>query len=445
MTSPWPYLISSALLYAISFLFPVYCWWCVFLFLVPLFYYMFTNPCSLTFLHGFVWGLLYWSLLLFGLWQFLFSQASSFFMALGASLFFVSYLSLWSGVWVWLSARSMLITTWLYFEFIWRGVLIIFGTWQGMPISYPLLPLAQCPQLLQLVPMLGTSFLNFLLILFSYCCAVMLTKRHAFIASGVAALSLLPFIIGWAVFKREQPPAWLERVVCVTAHKGNGKWLTSRAIMEKLQQAHAKHPDADIFVLPESALPHPLFDDDYCLSMWYDNAVQVEATIVLGAYHKVDEKLFNSFYVLQGCRITHCYDKTSLLPFAEKLVDFWCPLLSLHNLFASDWVELSAGMRPRAPLQLANGLHFVPYICSELFFSTTKSKENVSSHSCPLICLVNDSWFPAYMQKLLFLNARLTALMWQQEILYCSYAYQCHIGKLGAINTCPRPTNRPNP
>src|SRR5579863_5418484 len=64
MLSVWFLLMTSAVLYALPFLWSDYFWWLIFLFPVPLLYV--THRVNFSFIHGYVWGCIVFALHLSG-------------------------------------------------------------------------------------------------------------------------------------------------------------------------------------------------------------------------------------------------------------------------------------------------------------------------------------------------------------------------------------------
>jgi len=96
----WLLLLLSAWLLNAAFFNPHYCSWCVFLFLIPIFYLAIINPSILSFKEGFYWGALFFSFHFYAFGQLIIERAEGRY-KLGALLFLIMYCALHAGLWFW--------------------------------------------------------------------------------------------------------------------------------------------------------------------------------------------------------------------------------------------------------------------------------------------------------------------------------------------------------
>ena len=167
-THKWTLLILSAVLYGAAFIGSQWLWWCAFFCFVPL-YYVGTVQ-RLSFLDGFLWGLLVWILHIHGvLYSIIVMAQGPLWLRLIPSVFIVVYQAFFVGVWFWGTDKLISIarvtnsyvrliiwvaTSYSYFYWVLHYCLCIFNYWEGYIMMYPLLPLAEYPALLFSWPLL---------------------------------------------------------------------------------------------------------------------------------------------------------------------------------------------------------------------------------------------------------------------------------------------------
>ena len=228
----WTLLISSALLYAAAFMFSPLTWWVVFICFVPLFYAGVTRIPS--FKEGFFFGILVWTLHIHGILYSIFIMAKGpFLLRLLPSVFILIFQAFFVGVWFFLAstlirllhARLLLKfliwvgTAWLYFYFLETSCLAVFNTWEGYSLMFPLLPLAEKPQLLTWMPRIGSSALLLLLVSSNALIAACFLVTRVTYKMALLLLGLAPWLFqAYRAPKPEPTPAWLQRVVWVPGH-----------------------------------------------------------------------------------------------------------------------------------------------------------------------------------------------------------------------------------
>ena len=150
---------------ALAFVYPPILWCLAFIFLMPLFYSQ--GRMQLPAPNGFVWGNIFFGLHFMAVIPLLIRMRegwSSIFGYLALVLFF----SLFSALWFWLAnfikrvtgasaTISFAVASFFFFTFLYRACLFLFGRVEGIIFLYPLIPLAQMPQTLVLLPWIGAE------------------------------------------------------------------------------------------------------------------------------------------------------------------------------------------------------------------------------------------------------------------------------------------------
>ena len=174
----WMILASSALIFGLALIISPYLWWGSFICFVPLFYLGSQHP--LSFKDGFFYSGLLWGIGGFGILQTLFLIGTGpLWIRIIPSIAIVLIQAFFGGLWVWSTSTFLsraqidspylrlvlwTFTTGLYFYWVIHLSLGMFNTWEGYFLLYPLLPLAEQPALLSLMPLLGKGILMWLLL-----------------------------------------------------------------------------------------------------------------------------------------------------------------------------------------------------------------------------------------------------------------------------------------
>lgn len=432
-------IITSALLYSLSFIFPAYACFGISLFLVPLFYAVLRYK-TLTFMHGLVWGILVFLIQYHALFWFFIQHGHGAVKSVAWFLFMV-YIAAYAGAWFWLSTKlssyscplfMWCLTTLGYFYIMTTSVLWIFGKVEGILFSFPLVPLAHNPSFLSLLPWLGKFPLFAILILTAACLTLgMTTRRPIFFLLSIFFLT--PFLYGCLISeKREKIPNWLDKIGFIKPPKlqNYDPWSYAENIMQQIIAVQKNNSNIQIIIGPESTFPFALNECSRSLAMWCENSLNPAIHLLIGSHAKGrNGKLFNSLYWIHQGRIILTYDKTHTMPFTEKVPYFWQRIFFAENLFLHKKEAFSVGCNKQRSIALCQEVSCLPYICSELFFNETAPKEYPHAF---ILALVNDAWFSCYCMKYLMeLCASFKALEWQRSILYVSHNYQTYITRSG--------------
>lgn len=403
------FVLSSAVLYAASFLCLPFFWWALFFFLIPLFWAL--RFYRLSFLHGVMWGCVSYGSLLSAVWLVSIEYGAGWFRYSAPGLV-VLWFALWSGLWFVLltmacsytgSKKALVQTsiTTAYFMGIHTLVLWpFFGCAQGYPFVCPLIPLiyVSSPGLL---PFIHTAGLLFILVGIQVLC-VQKTKL-ALLGIG---LFFLP--------DQRMAGCWKQEMLC-TAERWSCPEPYERAqeICHHLIACKERHPEKRFIVLPESTFPFVLTEHLYAVKMWTDNALQTDTYLILGAYRREGGKLFNTFFITHQGRIIYYYDKTHLIPFFEQNHSNKLVFKKGNSLFLHKKESFSPGTSPQNTFMLTGSDLITPLICSETFWTMPSCAQAVA--------LVNDSYFSlAYFPLTMRLLAHMNALEQRTDLLYCS-------------------------
>jgi apolipoprotein N-acyltransferase len=431
----------SAFLGASAFLVSDIFWWLIFLFLIPLFVRVAQELPADPGKEGFFWGVIFF--MIHSAWLFPLMQYKTGFPALGLVLaaFFIGYCALYGALWfvlaAWITRRhntpagrtiawmsiGLMIFYWLE-----RGAFWITGQWDGYPLVQPLLPLAVKQSLLLLLPLVGSYGLLALLFGFAGAVALLIvTRRWGY--GLLAVCCLLPF--GYSLFWWQPGimPTWCTKIgyICPQC-AANGVQDQAEAIANALSLYHKAHPAIETVLMPESSLSVALNDYPQFLSLWDTSLLHTAVTIILGAHQHQGNCWYNALYCIQQGNIVVTHIKTHCVPFVEYLPFPWTLFSPLYELFLGGCYSFSHCRHKRIAIPLLPTINVIPYICSELYFSYTKPDDDSAA---PLLCIVNDSWFVAYVQRLLFLLGRCKAIGWQRDLIYVGHSFARYVSHAG--------------
>jgi hypothetical protein len=446
----WFLLSCSAVLYALPFLFTQHLWWLVFFFPIPFLYLTRTN--NLSFIHGYIWGVITFFLHLSGGIYVIACMAGerwwvgvvlgsvvALYQALSAALFF------WCAT---LAARFFQLKSPLVRLCLWTVTLALFITWtdwyslwifgiqEGYPLMHPLIPLAQHPQLL-LLPIVGKPLLTVLLLLVPASCVVLLWFRNGKTVI-FCILACLPWVLCWYKDIPElKKPEWLAhvRTIAYMAHsKATNPIAMIKSAGNEFKKVIEQHPDTTVIIMPESAFNcSGLADKPELLQLWGEQCLGKVVHLIFGSFRQVNNDYYNTAHWVYNGQLQCCFDKRHAMLVSERLS--WLGAVSaLQDVYFGALPVTAIATNDRVQLSVVDGVACVPYICSELFFNEYPDD---AYGNIPVIALVNDTPFmrpgALYIHNLLLLVARLKAIAWQRDIVYVSYARSVFIDRWGMI------------
>ena len=443
-------LCLSAVLYALPFLFSEYLWWLIFFFPIPLLYSTRTN--NLSFIHGYVWGCAVFALHLSGgIYVIACMAHEAWLLGVVIGIAMVLYQALIPALLFWcvtqtvqkFSLQSTLIRLCMWTAALWLFIMWtdwysmwIFGVREGYPLMHPLIPLAQKPALLLLLPIVGKLFFTILFLLIPAGCVAFLWYKN-YRALLFFCSAVVPFIFCWWVGQLDmQQLPWhkvmksLPYMVCSTV---NNPIVVVKIVGNQLRKIIEQYPQTEVIIMPESAFNVSNFADfPELVQLWNHECLGKAIHLVFGAARWHDGNYYNSLHWVYNGVLQDCYDKHHAMLMSERLSP-WMNNNVMRQIYFNRGSPIAVSSHERTKLALFENVRFIPYICSELFFSELPNDEY---GNIPIVVVVNDSLFlgsycSSYIQKLLVLLARYKAIQWQRDIVYVSYAQSLFIDTHG--------------
>lgn len=442
----WCLLIVSAILYAIPLIVPYEAWWMVFLFPIPLFYV--ATQENLGFKEGFIWGSItiatHLSGVLLGIDNF--TDKTDGWARIIPAIVLISYSGFCSAVIFWLCAHAKKIfaittpaatimlwtvTLWCYIFFFDRLCLTPFGRIEGYFGLHPIVALAVHPKLLSLLPILGKNFLSWLIYLVPASVTLFLVQRTRLHALLIG-ISLLPWIISISIpIPQPQKPAWLDSVLAFPA-----LFFTMETPLQQAQAAqeyfniiNAEYPESEIILLPESCFycDH-LSTQPELPGLWSENHLGKPMHIILGSFRWDGPLYRNSLHWIYNGKLQDVFDKRHAMALLER-IPTCCDFYLMHELFYKNRPQITPSLSARPIFHITQEMSFMPYICSELFFNEFPDDTHKDT---TILATTNDFWcYDLYVSKLMYLNARLKAILWQRNLVYVSFKYAAFFDKYG--------------
>ncbi len=430
----------SAVCYASAFVYYQWLWWLVFVYSIPLLY----AACRFTIhtWHGFFWGLLFFTTQGAGLAASLYHMAyGPWYLCVLPGLFFIVYMSLYPMVLFGLLsyAARLVDNTLIATLILWVGGLCVLtsiieryalmplGSLQGYSFINPLLPLTYHPQLLRLVPYIGTELTVVLLLTVAAMLTACIISWSYVKISGLVLISLFWILLLSVSPQPSLAPSWVSRVAIlpVTYPICSDGRVAAQSFIRDICCVVQRHPSINIIIVPESALPHALISHlDACV--WPSLCAHVQ--FIVGSNMRIGTHYCNCALWLMPSRQKAWFAKRRLLPPVEQVPSICSALQKLYNT-GQEILEPSDNNRMIFALDEACAL--VPYICSELFLSV--QPDDTFTH-VPIVALVNDSWCVyEYLAQCMYLCARFKAIVWQRDILYASFQHAAWFSKTGDI------------
>jgi hypothetical protein len=442
-------LILSAAVYALPFIFSSYLWWLVFIFPLPLFYLASTN--SLSFVQGYCWGLMIFSLHLHaGIIIIAHLAGNYWWVGVMMGFCMICYQALACGVLFWIACVVMKLfsITSVFIRVLWwsgalsclffwidRYCMWIFGISEGYPLMFPLVPLMHYPSLLGGLQFVGKSVL--LLFFFwmpaSVVCAVSYKNYLSFL---FCFMSLIPWIAGGLYYRVSymSQSEWhkeIKTLPYMIRSTHNDAVVAMKMVARHIKKLLAIYSEATIIIMPESALPMMHNDDIVsALSVLDEQSLGKKIHIFFGMCRHHEGNYYNSLCWVHNGVLQAYFDKKHAMLMTERLAD-WMDNHWLQAIYFKDAISITRSDNDRPLLSLSESINFVPYICSELFFTEYPD----DCHRIPIMALINDTLLiGSYLEELLVLLARFKAIQWQRDIFYSSYKRILFIDKCGIIN-----------
>lgn len=436
--TPWLLVSLSALIYGSAVLWPTYCFWMVFVFLIPIFYISFRSPHLLTFSYGLWWGLQFFCINFYGVAK-VFHQVAQSDLRILVPIGFIVYVALHSGLWFWLATYvvscrknpsplwiglSWFMVTGLYFYWVRYGVFWVLGIFVGNPFGSPLLLLAEYPLLLMSLPIVTETGLLIALILGQLGIAYGLYKK-SLVYCGVAGCYLLIFLLGALLGPSEtEVPQYVNTIGYVNPPS---KLLP---IEQQIVDLHTRitkllssNPALHTIILPESTLQIRL-DIHPDIIHYFSSAIATkDINIFIGANRSGVDKDCNSLYLIKNGSIVSCYDKKILMPLFEYVEFPWNQCAYFNNLFLKKWPGFDCPKKSLDLFQWTPQVCLVPRLCSELYLSLDHHDVSYDP-DYPILFATNEAWFSdRHYQKLFYLYAVFQAIQSKRDIIYVGHKF----------------------
>lgn len=429
------FIVASALFLHFSIYYPALFFWLSFFWLVPIFYLVFTHLCCPSFLYGFLWGCVFFSLHTISILNIIIEQSEGFGVFIFPTLL-ISYCAMHSGFWFFFANKTAILfgnqrfaraTSWIFwtvFFLLWvpHNLLWVAGNKIGYPFSFPLLPLVQVPLMLSLLATWGRAVLTLFSIFIAIFFAAGLAYRNRSLV-GVGLIFFFPFLYGFLITTEPQEvPSFIKTIGYVRPPSPKNYVHPMDAAQEiciNIRSLLRKNPDITYFVMPELSFRFPLNIYAHVIKLWKNNALRETDHLFLGTCRsKKNGNLCNSLCWIKEGKIYKFYDKKLLMPLAES-IPTWCKNIpSLAMLFLQEGQSFFPGKREREAFSVSRKISFFPQICADFFLS---SEIDMSDNACILLIL-NDSFINEdTLPKFMLLWAKFKALELNKSILFVGY------------------------
>lgn len=434
----WLLFIVSALLYGAPFHCSTYCWPFVLIFPAPLLYVAAQNTVS--YKHGILWAIIAFGIHLGGVIAGLDNFAEgTLFARTAPGIVLVMTTAIYTATWF--AINNLLVTQcslktttaklllWtisygFFILFMEHASFILYGRIEGHFLFNPLFVLAEYPQILSLLPLIGKSVLTMLIMGFSGSLVYWLLTK-----SRYSLLCILLFAAPWIIsisipLQPMQTPSWLSHIAYVPAKLSSDVNLTRQATAAQEIFFHVAvlNPDAKLIIMPESSIfcDHLSKAPELC-ALWSGKELLRPLHIVLGSFRWDGPAYRNTLHWFYDGKLQEIFDKRHAMLLTEALPEIFSFKL-FEDLFFSKYPGITPSTNERKALNVLDEVAFIPYICSELFFNDTP--DDTYGKGSTILAITNDLWCSkSNISKMMCLAARLRAIQWQRNILYISYAF----------------------
>ncbi len=431
-------LISSSFLYGLAYVCPIYLWWTVIIFLVPLFYLVIHE--EITFIDGLLWSTIAIGLQLNGIVQGLIVMADGSFIVSLLPSILMFCLGVGYGV-VWFTLSSMLgscrqtvlcraavwtITTWLFFLWMERCCIFMLGACEGYLLCNPVLPLVQCPALLFFLPKMRSEL--FLLFFIASQMSIVIASIYKGIWRYCFTLFSCVWVIGiisW--YSQEKHIHDVSLFGCGTssfkAHDNIS--YNGRIVRDYCKTLLKEHPQSEIIFFPETAIRCPiLLGEPRVIRYFSKQELGKPISLLVGGFRWDNEKYRNTVYWIHDGQLIDIFDKRHAMALTERMPKkLLLGDLLIKKAYFSTMPEIIPNVLERPAWKISQNLTIIPYICSELFFN------NNPDHTCNKDAIIaafcNDDWIKQDQVRYhMVMGARYRSIQWQIPILYIAHSYQ---------------------
>ena len=424
------FVIFNAILFGASFLTPCFlgalCH-------VGLLYYI-SKKTHIRFFEGFVWGCIVFGLQSAGLFYVVYYDGFGP-MRLAYPLLFVIYCGLHSALWIGLSQ----IVTNEYRPFWWAFCAVVYtyymhlyilwplGRVEGYPFAFPLIPLVSIASVMYSSLWSHPFELFTLLVVGQISFIEGFEKKSYWILTFITVLPLFAGV--FVSFEKVVKPEWFNYLCYIKPPKNRtNSFETAQQLCYEM--IASKKDEFQFFVTPESVFPFPL-NEGLSTKMWSEYALE-NKVFLLSAHLSKKQKIYNSVFLINQCRIILNYNKSHLIPtFERSIQEKENNIRTFFNFFLSKRSDFSRSKKKSPLISYKLIGPFIPVICSELFWLNRFHPSTI-----PAIAVVNDGCFgPTRFDYLLLQTGRLKALCESRWIVYVGWNYAYVISPLGKIES----------
>jgi apolipoprotein N-acyltransferase len=243
------------------------------------------------------------------------------------------------------------------------------------------------------LPLVTLWVLSINILLYLFIANLKSTRKKVIYLSSFFSLLLIPFMYSQIILNRELTPCEYKTIGVIQPNVlPSDKREKDFDRLVKIKNVIENCPDADLYVLSETASPFPLSYNYKAESFFSNLAKQKRAPIITGTidYKRQGRKIlyFNSASIVDSTGIRGVYRKIFLVPFVERLpFDDVLPKLKEIDLG-------QGGFTPGAEFAVfdIDGIEFSVYICYEAIFPQI-IREFVKGGAELLVNITEDGWF----------------------------------------------------
>ena len=243
------------------------------------------------------------------------------------------------------------------------------------------------------LPVAGVYGVSFLVVLSSAALLAAVVERGRSRRAALL-LALAPWLVGAALHSLSwaQPAGDARTITLVQGGVGQDrKWLREQFVLtlELYRESLAAHPDSDLVVWPEVAIPALAEEVEPWLEMLEERLREEDRSLLLGILERQGEDIYNSLMLLDGYG-RQVYRKRHLVPFGEFFpvpdrVREWMRLMSLP------YRDMTPGSPEQPLLETRSGDRLAAAICYEDAYGAEQLY--ALPDATILINVSNDAWF----------------------------------------------------
>jgi len=443
-------IVISSFLYAFPFIEPLYLWFLIFLFPIPLIVISETlekKPFFYLFLWCFISGLIEVAGINTGLanltkghlWIRIIipTLLVTFQAAMCGIIFFLSTQLIKSRMRNQIKQALYGLTLFIFFCYIEYGALWFTGTIEGYSLGNPILPLMHIPFFRMLVMHLDPTIVLALIIGLGTTIGISLsyamTKKVYY--SNFFLITLIIIIVGTASMmippRNNPPPLWINQIVALPYffYVPYNMTFLMTTVREELRKIIYKYPQVSLIVMPESSLYCSFLHMPELTNLLSEKNISKAINLVAGSFSFNNNQYHNTLYWIKNGVLQLCYYKRHTMFLTER-IPFWLHKTYIEEIFFSQSPTIAQSTNKKQLLAFNDEIKLVPYICSELFFNHYPDDD---LQEYPILAIANDRHFLPYTGDIMVRYAQKIAITWKRAIVYVSFLKHCYIDTYGEI------------